>query len=70
MRLEVTADENNITVEDARKNKRHVMKTSPAIYNRFAREYIYPGKSALDASDIETSSSIVIHQIDGPLMYE
>lgn len=70
VRLEVTADANNITVEDARKNKRHVMKTSPAIYNRFAREYIYPGKSALDASDIETSSSIVIHQIDGPLMYE
>ena len=70
VRLEVTADENNITVEDARKNKRHVMKTSPAIYNRFAREYIYPGKSALDADNIETSSSIVIHQIDGPLMYE
>lgn len=70
VRVAVTADENNITIRDGKKNDRHVLKSSPYTYNRFAREYIYPGKNAADAGDIETNSSIVIHQIDGPLMYE
>jgi len=70
VRLSVTADDKEISIKDGKNNTRRVVKTSPAVYNRFAREYIYPGKSAKDATDIETNSSIVIHQIDGPLMYE
>lgn len=68
-RLSVTADENNITIKDKQDNERKVLKTNEELYNRFAREYIYPGKDAKDASDIETNSSAVVHLISGPLLY-
>lgn len=69
VRLNVTADSNNITIKDKRGNVRHVLTNDEFLYNRFAREYIYPGKNAADAGDIETNSSAVIHQIDGPLIF-
>lgn len=69
VRLNVTADENNITIKDKQGNERKVVKTSEDLYNRFAREYIYPGKDAKDASNIETNSSAVVHLINGPLLY-
>ena len=68
-RLNVTADDNNITIQDKQGNVRHVLKTDKNLYNRFAREYIYPGKDAKDASNIETNSSAVVHLIDGPLLF-
>ena len=69
VRLNVTADSKNITIKDKRGNVRHVLTNDEFLYNRFAREYIYKGKNAADAGDIETNSSAVIHQIDGPLIF-
>ena len=43
--------------------------TSSGLYNLMAREYQYNTASANSASEIQTTSSAVIHQIDKPLLY-
>ena len=40
------------------------------LYNLQAREYQYNGNDAKKATELYTTSSAVIHLIDGPLMYE
>ncbi|MBO4810472.1 MAG: fasciclin domain-containing protein [Prevotella sp.] len=47
----------------------HVLTSNPALYNLQAREYLYHEADAMEAVNIETSSSAVIHLIDRPLRY-
>ena len=54
---------------DARGNKRHVLTSNGKLYNRMAKEYQYNSSDAARATQIETSSSAVVHLIDGPLFY-
>ena len=72
----------NVTVTDGMGNTRHVVKAysggDPAnapLWNIMCREYEYDkatiaSTSAVSGASIETSSYVVIHQIDGPLMHE
>ena len=46
----------------------HVVTTNPALYNLMAREYQYNSSDPMGATNIETSSSAVIHLIDKPLL--
>ena len=71
-----------MTVTDGMGNTRHVVKAysggDPAnapLWNIMCREYEYDkatiaSTSAVSGASIETSSYVVIHQIDGPLMHE
>lgn len=68
-KLHVNSDANGITVTDARGNKRHVLTSNGKLYNRMAKEYQYNSSDAARATQIETSSSAVVHLIDGPLFY-
>ena len=63
----LTSDE--LKVRDAKSNVRKVTK-APGLYNLQAREYQYEEPDAITAKKIYTSSSIVVHQIDGVLMYK
>jgi uncharacterized surface protein with fasciclin (FAS1) repeats len=67
-KLNVTTDNSGIAVTDLAGNVRHV--TSDAgLRNLMAREYQYNNPDVAKATEIETSSFAVIHQIDKPLMY-
>ena len=44
--------------------------TSTGIYNLMAREYQYNNVSSNDATQIQTTSSAIIHLIDKPLLYK
>ena len=44
--------------------------TSSGLYNLMAREYQYNSTSANEASQIQTTSSAIIHLIDKPLIYK
>ena len=44
--------------------------TSSGLFNLMAREYQYNSTSANNASQIQTTSSAIIHLIDKPLMYK
>ena len=71
-----------IKVVDAMGNVRHVNTTalstgtgSAPLWNIMCREYEYNAATiataaAVNGSNLETSSYVVIHQIDGPLMHE
>ncbi len=61
--------ESGLNVKDMAGNVRKVVTTSPAVYNRMAREYQYDSSDATLAKNIYTSSYAVVHQIDGALMY-
>ena len=69
-RIHATLGETGITLKDYVGNERHVMTSTPTLYNLMAREYQYNTPDASRATNIETSSSAVIHLIDGPLMIE
>src|SRR5574344_407187 len=69
-KLTVNADNSGITVNDLAGNTRHVKTSAPSLYNIMAKEYQYNSKDASDAQNIETSSSAVVHLIDGPLFYK
>lgn len=66
-KLHVVASNNGLTVRDDKGNTRHVV-DKPGLYNLQAREYQYNNKDAMNAGEIETSSSAVVHLIDGPLL--
>jgi len=59
-----------LTLKDNAGNTRKVLTGNRSLYNQMAREYQYQQKDASNAENIETSSSAVIHLIDGPLMIE
>lgn len=67
-KLNITADNNGITIKDLAKRTIHVT-SNPALRNLMAREYQYNNKDAALANEIETSSYVVVHQIDRPLYY-
>jgi hypothetical protein len=67
-RVSATLSNNGITLIDYAKNTRHVVTTDPRLYNLVAREFQYNTTDASNASNIETSSSAVIHLIDKPLL--
>ena len=69
-KLTVSVDKSGLKVTDLAGNTRNVIATSTNLYNLMAKEYQYNSKDATQASNIETSSSAVIHQIDGPLFYK
>lgn len=68
-KVDVEGDNSGIQVTDNAGNVRHVV-TSGGLYNLMAREYQYDSSDAVDASTIYTSSYAVVHQIDGPLMWD
>lgn len=69
-RLGVRCDNEHITVTDARGNVRHVVTTDPNLYNIMTRDYLFNTKDIRTATQIETSSFAVVHQIDGVLYYK
>ena len=68
-RLNVNCDNNEITVTDAKGNVRHVVTDDPSLYNIMTRDYLFNTSDIRSATQIETSSFAVIHQIDGVLRY-
>ena len=69
-RVNAVLTETGITMRDHAGNTRHVVTTTPGLFNLQAREYQYNSQDASRATSIETSSSAVIHLIDEPLMLE
>ncbi len=69
-RINAVLSETGITLTDHAGNKRNVVTTDPRLYNIMAREYQYNSQDATKASNIETSSSAVVHLINEPLMIE
>lgn len=67
--LGVTAGNYAITVTDKVGNVRHVT-TDTNLRNLIAREYLYDSSDRMTASKIFSSANLVVHQIDGPLMYD
>lgn len=67
--MTVEGDDSHLTVKDAAGNKRNVLKNG-GLYNLMAREYQYNTADVASASEIYTTSYAVVHQIDGPLMWE
>jgi len=69
-RVKVTTDKpgNQIVIEDEVGNHRRVMTEKAGLYNLMAREYVYQEGDKSNAKHIRTTSSAVIHLIDGPLM--
>lgn len=71
--LNVDFDNNQMTVTDVVGNKRHVVKTND-LYNLICREYWFHPQDQQDHKNVPTrlfmASDVVVHQIDGVLMYE
>ena len=69
-RLTAKLTDNGIELTDKAGNHARVLTNNPALYNLMAREYLYTDSDPTKASQIETSSSAVIHLIDKPLLIE
>ena len=69
-RLTVTTDKAGsfISIKDEAGNTRQVKTDNKKLYNLMATEYIYNNDDKSTASSIRSTSSAVIHLIDGPLM--
>ena len=65
--LELTFDTSSMSVTDNAGNVRHVV-TTPGLYNNICREYWFEGTG--NSARLFMASDVVVHQIDGPLMYE
>ena len=68
-KLNTTASNDGISIEDQTGNVCHVVKT-PGLYNLMAREYQYDAADAIRAGNLYTSSYAVVHLIDGCLNYK
>lgn len=69
-RLHVTSTGDDISVFDDTNTAHHVLKTDATLYNQMAREYQYNASDAQRSNQIETSSSAVVHLIDGVLKFD
>ncbi|MBR1415102.1 MAG: fasciclin domain-containing protein [Prevotella sp.] len=71
-KLSITTDNggHSIAIKDRAGNTRHVLTDRSGLYNVMAREYVYQNADKSTANIIHSSSSAVIHLIDGPLMIE
>ena len=67
-RVNARLDENGISLIDHAGNHRRVVTSNPNLYNLMAREFLYTESDAARATNIETSSSAVVHLIDEPLL--
>ena len=69
--LKLTPQATNLgmTVKDKMGNTRNVV-TSNGLYNLMAREYQFNSDNVENATNLRTSSYAVVHQIDGPLLFE
>ncbi|MCR4602507.1 MAG: hypothetical protein K5683_03090 [Prevotella sp.] len=69
-RVSATLTADGITLKDHAGNTRKVQTADPRLFNLMAREFQYNNTDASRATNIETSSSAVIHLIDEPLLIE
>ncbi len=68
--ISVSADDDDLTIQDLLKENRHVVK-SGGLYNMMGREYwIQNAKNNNHAEMLYNASDVVVHQIDGPLLYD
>lgn len=67
-KLNVDVEKDGITLKDRTGQERKVV-TSGNLYNLMAREYQYDSPDAVTARNLYTSSFVVVHQIDGALMF-
>ncbi len=65
--LQVSYDTSSMTVTDVMGNQRKVL-TTPGLYNNICREYWFDGRD--NNARLFMASDVVVHLIDGPLMYE
>lgn len=70
LKVEAELTSDGITIKDMAdpENEKHVVKTG-GLYNLMAREYQYGEADAMAASTLYTSSSAVVHLIDGALSW-
>jgi len=67
--LSVSEGSNSLTLTDKTRKIHHVT-SDPTLHNLIAREYMYDSSDKRTASKIFSSANVVIHQIDGALMYD
>jgi hypothetical protein len=67
--LTVSEGNNALQLTDKLGNVRSVT-TDPELHNLIAREYMYDSSDKRNASRIFSSANVVVHQIDGALMYD
>lgn len=67
--VQVTADDNSLTITDQLGNKRNVMKNG-GLYNIIGREYWVEAASNINSINLYNASDLVVHQIDGALFYD
>lgn len=69
--LQVTADDKSMSIVDLTGNTRHVITTSADTYNRMGREYwVQNANNANHNEMLYNASDVVVHHIDGPLIYD
>ena len=66
--LTVSEGNNAMTLTDKAGHIHHVT-SEPTLHNLIAREYMYDSADKTRASSIFSSANVVVHQIDGALMY-
>lgn len=67
--LSLNDGNNALSLTDKVGNVRHVT-SEPTLHNLIAREYMYDTSDKRNASKIFSSANVVVHQIDGALMYD
>ena len=68
--VQVTADDHSLSISDLTGNTRHVIATD-GCYNLMGREYwIQNANNANHNEMLYNASDVVVHQIDGPLLYD
>jgi len=66
--LQVSSTDHSMNITDQMNNKRNVV-TTDGLYNNQGREYWISNKDNSMRSEIYNASDIVVHQIDGVLLY-
>ena len=67
--VQVTADDNSLSVTDQLGNKRTVIKNG-GLYNIIGREYWVESAANINSINLYNASDLVVHQIDGALFYD
>ena len=68
-KLRTRVDNDGIEITDGTNKTCHVVKTD-GLYNLMGREYQFDSPDATQANNLYTSSFVVVHLIDGALMYK
>ena len=69
-KLHVVSTGDAVNITDNKGNTRHVVTSDERLFNKMAREFQYNASDGPRATQIETSSSAVVHLIDGALLIE